>query len=237
MAKKTYGDNDPFARHENESEAVSAALYGRPNIPDTGRPTWRDGALNIGAFRCTATGISLPENVVPTDRDMRTLGETLRYMQGSLQWLIGDFAITAEHLRWGDLPVIAESLGLEYGTLRTYMTVCRSVHLSIRIDNLTFAHHQLVASLPPDQQREALAYALENKLSVAAFRAWLNPKRQLPAQDDGPDYQAAVRDVRKLLALPALTARQRRQLSDSARQLAELLDDVRRKLNATRPER
>lgn len=232
MAKKNY--SDPFARHDNETEALSNALYGKVNVPDTGRPTWRDGILNVGAFRCTSTGISLPEGVQPSDRDMRTLGDTLRYMQGSLQWLIGDYANAAEHLRWGDLADLAEHLGVEYGTLRTYMHVCRSVNLSIRIDKLSFAHHQLIVAFPPDQQRDALSYALENKLSVAAFRAWLSPQRQIAAPSAPLTYLESVKRAEKLLSARYLTNDQRRELASYADTLASLIASIQAKLKDAR---
>lgn len=74
--------------------------------------------------------------------------------------------------------------GYERGTLRDYAWVARKS--SIRIDDLSFAHHRLVAPLPPDDQREWLTLALQNEWTVAELRRELKGRRvDTPDLPDG----------------------------------------------------
>ena len=104
----------------------------------------------------------------------------------------------------------------------------------MRTDKLTFTHHQLVTNLPPDQQRDALAYALENKLSVAAFRAWLSPQRQIAAPSAPLTYLESVKRAEKLLSARYLTNDQRRELASYADTLASLVASIQAKLKDAR---
>jgi N6-adenosine-specific RNA methylase IME4 len=65
--------------------------------------------------------------------------------------------------------------GYERKTLRQYAWVARKS--SIRIDDLSFAHHVLVASLPPADQQEWLEAALANGWTVAELRRQLRGRR------------------------------------------------------------
>jgi hypothetical protein len=107
-----------------------------------------------------------------------TCGQALIEIEGAVQWWLGDWWSYGEH-GYGDRVKALEegSLGdRSFGTLRTYGWVANKVPTSIRIDALTFAHHQHVAPLPPDQQREWLTRAEKegwssNELKSAIARA------------------------------------------------------------------
>lgn len=138
------------------------------------------GALRVGAFRLTPTGLSVESNT-PALEDWEQVGVILRKLEGSIQWLIGDWYVTGEHL-WGSMySSKAQALGFEERTLREYSYVARSVQLSIRIDNLTFAHHQVIAPEPEERQALYLEYASVASISVANLRA---DRRTLKAFDD-----------------------------------------------------
>lgn len=69
-------------------------------------------------------------------------------------------------------------------TVWQYAYVARSVEYSIRIEGLSFAHHQVVASMKPEQQRYWLDIASTQGLSVAKLRkAIKNARNQEQPQD------------------------------------------------------
>lgn len=123
----------------------------------------------FGSFVITPNGLDLQGE--PVQADWQQVGSYLFQMQGSIQWLIGDWLIYGEKLKWGDIKKIAEENEYNYTSLRMYAHVSRS--LFIRINNLSWNHHLLVASKTGEEQEAMLQYALDNRLSVAAFREWL----------------------------------------------------------------
>jgi hypothetical protein len=127
-----------------------------------------DGTLMVHGFQLTSTGLIAPESA--SSDAWIDLGRLLARLEGSLQWLIGDWIVYGEAIRWGDIPALAKELGFSDQTLRDYAYVARNVQLSIRIDKLSFGHHQVVAPLSPQEQWDALQYAAEHNLSIAAFR-------------------------------------------------------------------
>jgi len=128
----------------------------------------QDGTLMVHDFQFTPKGL-----IAPRDMDhasWQQVGDLLFKLEGSLQWLIGDWLVYGEDLKYGDIPKFAAMMGKDEKTLRNYMSVSRAVELSRRRDNLSFGHHEAVTKLLPGEQTEALIYAAEHGMSVAAFR-------------------------------------------------------------------
>lgn len=130
-----------------------------------------DGSLVVQGFRLTTTGLISPEEV--SAEAWMDLGRLLAKLEGSLQWLIGDWIVYGESIQWGDIPALAKDLGFADQTLHDYAYVARKVQFSIRIENLSFAHHRLVTTLSPEFQSYALTYAAHHQYSVADFRKWI----------------------------------------------------------------
>ena len=100
--------------------------------------------LEVSGFRLTATG--LVPNGNPSYDDWTQCGEWLKRAEKAVGFWIGDWLNYGER-KWGEMYSQAmEETGLEYSTLKTYANVTRKLDLSIRIDNLPFAHHQIVAT-------------------------------------------------------------------------------------------
>lgn len=138
------------------------------------------GVLRVGAFRLTPTGMTVDSNTPALD-DWEQVGVILRKLEGSIQWLIGDWFVQGEHL-WGSIySSKAQALGFEEKTLRDYAYVARNVKLSIRIDNLAFAHHQVIAAETPEMQPLYLEYAHVVGVTVSNLRA---DRRLLKEFDD-----------------------------------------------------
>lgn len=128
----------------------------------------KDGQLTVGAFTLTESGLQVAGN--GTSEDWGKVGDLLFKLEGSIQWLIGDWFAYGDNLEYGDLKARIEATGRDYDTVRNYMFVCRAFELSRRRYSLSFGHYQAAAPLPESDQDQALDYAEKNKLSVAAFR-------------------------------------------------------------------
>lgn len=132
-----------------------------------------DGMIQIGHFKLTGTGLKTDSDDIDKS-EWEQIGGILRRLEGSLQWLIGDWFVYGSH-RWGDMyESVAESMGYNPKTLRDYAYVARNVELSIRIDILSFAHHQLVAGKSDEEQIYWLTRARDEKLTVAKLRKAIN---------------------------------------------------------------
>jgi hypothetical protein len=155
----------------------------------------KDGEVQIGAFKITGTGLEIGQHA--TQEEWSKVGELLFKLEGSIQWLIGDWLAYGEDVKWGETAIIAEQLGRKTKTLTEYAYVARNVKLSIRMDNLSFGHHQLVASLTPQEQSDALTYAAQHNLSVAAFRKEL--QGQPSTLSGGLDTDKSYNAMKKLM--------------------------------------
>lgn len=132
-----------------------------------------DGTVTVGAFRLTGKGISGGE--MASAEELTNLGKFLGRIQGSLQWLLGDWAVRAERVWGASYAAVAAEFGLSVNTLYEYARVCRAVDFSIRIENLSFGHHQLVAALEPAEALQWLRHAAANGLSIAKLREAISP--------------------------------------------------------------
>jgi len=106
----------------------------------------------------TRTSLALPDDL-PFD-DWQRLGTTLKDIEKSVQWWIGDWLNFGER-RYGETYAQAvDATDYEAGTLRNAKWVASKVEMSRRRDNLSFSHHQEVAPLEPGEQDEWLDKAL-----------------------------------------------------------------------------
>lgn len=152
------GDTDAASRFAN----VSARRRQRGGESAIDR--FKDGqTIHLPGFSLTTTGLLIEDGA--TQEAWQNVGDVLFALEGSLNWLIGDWLAYGESYQWGDIPQLAESMGLDYGHLRNLKWVCQNVNLSLRSDKLSFAHHKAVASLSPQDQRYWLELAASEGLS------------------------------------------------------------------------
>jgi hypothetical protein len=189
----------------------------------------QEGQLTVGAFKLTESGLEISGSA--THEDWGKVGELLFKLEGSIQWLIGDWLVYGEDLTYGDLIARVEATGRHYDTVRNYMVVCRAFELSRRRYNLSFGHYQAAASLSDNDQDEALAYAEKNKLSVASFRkmvqAHIDPaSKELPG-GDAPSFKALVSSFDKLKQKDPSKAKphEREQAHEVGRQMMQAVLD------------
>lgn len=132
--------------------------------------TATNGQIVIGSFTLTDVGIVPADNA--SQDDWARLEMVLHKLHRSFRWILADWLAFGDQHRWGDKYVdVAKWTGLKEKTLREYAYVAANVGLSIRMDKLSFAHHQLVAALPREQQEMWLKRALDGKWGTKRLRA------------------------------------------------------------------
>jgi hypothetical protein len=200
------------------------------------------GALVVDGFQFSPTGLIAPETI--EQAAWENVGALLFRLEGSIQWLIGDWLVYGEGVHYGELEQFAEEIGREYKTLRNYMVVCRAIDLSRRRDNVSWGHHEAVTKYEADVQDYCLAYAEEHSLSRAEFRRWLKqgmPEKGLIEQTARPSLSDRIAsDSPVIKAVESYTHYyhvdpdaadhiQRRQAIDTYYQMAQSLEEYRRK--------
>src|SRR5947209_609120 len=81
------------------------------------------------------------------------------HIEKNIHFWLGDL-LTYGESRWGAMYTeMVEETGYDYATLRVFKWVAGQVASSRRREGLTFAHHQEVAGVAPDQQQRLLARA------------------------------------------------------------------------------
>lgn len=138
-----------------------------------------DDGARIGAFKLTPIGAAIDDGV--TEAEWWAFWEVIGSFESAIQWIIGDALV------YGDLKLgktyedVAERLErYSQDTLRQYAHVARSIPMLIRINGLSFAHHQVVAGtdLTEAARQEYLIKAAERGWSVSKLRQEI--KGQLP---------------------------------------------------------
>lgn len=103
----------------------------------------------------TSTELELARNadLVPqADWDMDRyieVGRRVEQYRAATAWILGDLACGVEtHYGAGELVRYANAIGVEYETLKAYRTAARAWEPGIRIPDLPWTVHQVLASQP-----------------------------------------------------------------------------------------
>jgi len=121
---------------------------------------------------CELTKTSLKFRREVTKAQWMSVFNTLRIIEGSVQFWIGDCLAYREQ-KWGMYNEMIEDTGYEKGSLRYIKLVSEKIESARRRADLTFSHHLEVVKLPPEKQDEYLEKAVINKLSVRDLRRLL----------------------------------------------------------------
>ncbi len=203
MSKRKAKLDNALVKRTQETEATDAFMYGtgdegnifaglETDIPSASQLI-QSGSDEVvfGTFRLTPTGLAGGENA--SEDEYRALGQLLLQLEGSLQWLIGDWINALDDKAWGrTYQELAEAFGLEVDTLRHHASVAANVKSWIRIHTLSFSHHRIVAKLDEENQQLWLQAADEHNWSVKKLRDALrysSPGAYLKAAD-GSDTPA-----------------------------------------------
>lgn len=219
---------------------LNAALTGDAPAQDDGERAqvpaiekYEDGTLRIGAFWLSAKGL-----VVQGDAsvdDWWQLVGMLSKLEGSLQWLWGDALAYGERAYGTTYQAVAGFLGLEVGTLYTYAWLARQVDFSIRIEKLSVAHHRLVATLPPEHQREWLQWAASQTPipSISQMKKAMYPPA-LPDGDEGDVVKKSLfsqENITELRKIAKLTGKAQAGNGKARQQVRGWISEQRRMLD------
>lgn len=164
-------------------------------------------ALAVTGFEFGSTGLVITGS--PSYEDWERCGHGLGQIEGAIHWWLGDWARYGE-TRYGEKYAQAvDETGYAYGTLANDKYVSGRVEFSRRRDKLSFAHHQEVAALEPEDQAELLEWAEAEDASVHVLRRKVreykrNKNAPRLAAQNGDDLHVETGDFRELgLKLPA----------------------------------
>lgn len=124
--------------------------------------------LNRLGVVCDSVSIKFPQGV--EEHTLRSVWAVLGKCNKAMQWWIGDTARATKQAKGMTWEQYAAEVGLDPETARKYAQVAEYVPCGMRIPQLDFAHHQLVAPLLPDQQRHWLEQSLQHGLTVRELR-------------------------------------------------------------------
>lgn len=113
------------------------------------------------------TSLSFTRDV--TREEWQTVFNALNNIEGCVQFWIGD-CLKYREQKWGMYDDIIDESGLEKETLKKYNKIASHIEEGLRRPELTFSHHEQVAFLEPDKQKEVLTKASEDHLSVRQTR-------------------------------------------------------------------
>lgn len=127
--------------------------------------------------------------------DWLATGRRLGAIGRCSQWWIGDW-VRYGTAKWGEkYAEAARVTGYDVASLRNMAWVASRFDLSLRNDKLTWSHHVLLAPLDAGRQREWLARASEERLSVADLRLELRARREAGHKSSAKAPRAAQADA------------------------------------------
>ena len=174
-----------------------------PNIPAVVEHA-EVSPLALPGVHFGATGITLPDNL-PIEQAGRIF-TTLTDLGDASRWAIGDLINFAEHQYGEKYSQFLDSERSDYQRLADYAWVSKSIHFSLRNENLSWSHHREVAKLPPEQQRECLRIAEQEGLTVRALRERITGKAQKPLKFQDAPQAAALPEPKTIFIEPTYTS-------------------------------
>lgn len=135
-------------------------------------------------FQLTRTGLRPASTKKPPSfGDWQKLGDYLRWMEGSISWLIGDWLTYGEATFSEKASQAVDATGWQLDTIKQIEWVCRKVPPAIRDPDLKFSHHRAVADLPVVAQQVFLKKAKREQLTVAQLQRAVQRVKK-PAESD-----------------------------------------------------
>ncbi len=129
---------------------------------------------------------------LPTFAHVEAALNDLLGMGDSVRWWIGDLLLFAEANFHEEYAQALDVTRLSERQLTKYRWVAEKVAPSLRRENLSFSHHELVAALPPPDQARLLALAENGGMAVAQFREAVRDHKAFEAEPDPPPRQVIV---------------------------------------------
>jgi len=132
-----------------------------------------DGAVVhvVDGATLTRTGLTISGDM-PYER-WEFLGQKLREFEGSVMWWIGDWLNYGERTYGETYTQALDATDYAYQTLAQAARVSKALPICRRLQNLSWSHHQEVASLEPAEQDAILGKAAEHGMSQKELREFV----------------------------------------------------------------
>jgi hypothetical protein len=197
-SRRRAGINRDAAYDDEETPSLTlkdadAALYGALSRVDNKRKAIE--RTRFGAFKITPCGLEIGDGA--EQKDWEEAGQFIFQVDSGIQWTIGDWLAYGLNLQYGDIPKLADRFGRDEKTLHHYKQICEKFEFTRRRVDLTFGHHEAVRALTSYEQDQALAYAAEQNLSVAALRKLIKGETS-PALPSGLDTDKSYKAMKRL---------------------------------------
>lgn len=126
-------------------------------------------------FDFTKVGVEIRPDT-PIEEWLR-IGEVLKKANMATQWWIGDWLNFGERVYGETYSQALEATDYEYKTLRNFAWVAGKVEMSLRKDNLSFGHYNILASLEARDQKKWLKTIEKDDLTIGQLRNELRKER------------------------------------------------------------
>lgn len=231
-------DIPPVPLNEADAElfgAISALDAAMPQV-ERAIVARRGGVIEIGCFKVSAVGLEIDDRA--SEEEWLAFIEAVKRIHKSLQWIVGDWIAYGETFLGKTYEEMAQMTGLyNAGTLRQLAYVCRNTPMSIRIDTLSFAHHQAVMGLEQPARIEWLRHAADHHWGVARLREELQGRPTLPDKDPygAGRFSKSARKVGALITRigqgSEVSQKARREALGYVQQMRAYLDYVEQTIN------
>jgi hypothetical protein len=167
---------------------------------------------------------------IPELQEWMAEGRALVLAASGHQWAIADWLLRGENDigQRAAYDYAEKATGYSRKTLIEWAYVARN--LSIRMDDLSFGHHQAVATLVPDAQKRALESAVAQNLSVVELREmarWEPHRLELDPEHANEYASVLLQCQRKEIDCIDIAARQLGHISDEGSSaIGRFLHDV-----------
>lgn len=192
---------------------------------------YADDEGNIVAFGFQLSQRGIDPASFQDDEDMwwNTLG-WLFELEGKLSLFIGDLLVGMD-IKYGvSYEAIAERFGYEVKTLYNYHHICKHVDFSLRKENLSMSHYNLVTGKSAEMQDLYLSTASEQNWSVAKLRAFIKEHETPILTQAAPTYQTAIDRIAR--AAKGLSAQKYNAMpTEEKQQLRQTLEDMLAKMD------
>lgn len=185
--------------------------------------------IDLRATGLTHKGFQLHGKITPTSwepdgnltyEQWEQDGHVLQRLEGSMNWIIGDWLNYGER-KYGEMYAQAiEWTGNKLQYLKDLKWVCGAVKPSSREDGLSYTHHKYVAHLPEPEQRLWLEAATTNEWSSRELQQALAEAGAKRTPLTQPQW---TKDEPPAVLEPAQTERTYEAAIDTYEQLAEEL--------------
>src|SRR5688572_6563048 len=157
MPKPNFGD---MLTPEDNAPAPTMDSTYPLNLPDVDPAV--KALVASGTATMTSTGLTIHREL--SEDDWKALYVGIRRLKQSFSWIIGDWMLYgADRDYIKTYEDMAELTGLKETTIKNYAYVCRNVNPSLRSDELSFAHFQVIAAQPEEDKAGWIHRAIDEE--------------------------------------------------------------------------